>query len=462
MLSSRRGTMAAQPRKRPNILFLLADDQRFDTIHALGNKHIKTPNLDGLVRNGTAFTSAYIMGSMSGAVCIPSRAMLLTGRTLFHLNGQGQVIPPEHLTLPEVLRKAGYRTLHTGKWHQTPQSYNRCFDEGAKIFFGGMTDQFKVPVRDYDPSGQYPKEKIYYEQGRHSSELFSDAAIEFIRDHRIDDKPFFMYVCYTSPHDPRRAPDEYHQMYLPQDMELPENFLPQHPFDNGEMKVRDETLAPWPRTPEEIRRHIADYYASITHLDAQIGRVLTMLRQTGHADNTIVIFAADNGLAVGQHGLLGKQNLYEHSVHVPLIFAGPGIPRHRTRSGLCYLLDVYPTLCEMLGLPVPASVEGRSLAAVIRNRRNRGRDRMFFAYKDVQRAVSDGRFKLIEYCVSGQRTTQLFDLGADPWEMNNLANSLDYADRLVELRGRLLAWKDEAGDNSPFWQDYPTAQPGTV
>jgi arylsulfatase A-like enzyme len=448
--------MAAQTRKRPNILLLLADDQRFDTIHALGNKHIETPNLDRLVHNGTAFTSAYIMGSMSGAVCIPSRAMLLTGRTLFHLNGQGQVIPPEHVTLPELLRKVGYRTFHTGKWHQTPQSYNRCFDEGAKIFFGGMTDQFKVPVHDYDPSGQYPKEKMYYEQGKHSSELFSDAAIEFIRSHRMDDKPFFMYVCYTSPHDPRRAPDEYHQMYRPQDMELPKNFLPQHPFDNGEMKVRDETLAPWPRTPDEIRRHIAEYYAMITHLDAQLGRVLTALRQTGHADNTIVIFAGDNGLAVGQHGLLGKQNLYEHSVHVPLIFAGPGIPRHRTRNGFCYLLDVYPALCEMLGLPVPASVEGRSLAAVIRDRRERVRDRMFFAYKDVQRAVSDGRFKLIEYCVNGRRTTQLFNLRTDPWEMHNLAGDRDYADCLAELRGRLLAWKDEAGDKSPFWQDRPT------
>jgi len=433
--------------KRPNILFFFTDDQRFDTISALGNEHITTPNIDSLVRNGTAFTNAYIMGSMSGAVCIPSRAMLMTGRTLFHLDGVGNVIPESHIALPEVLQKAGYITFHTGKWHQDPKASARCFSAGAKIFFGGMSDQYKVPVRDFDPTGKYPKEKIYYVEGKHSSELFSDAAIQFLRDYK-DNKPFFVYIAYTSPHDPRHMPKEYLDMYDPQGIILPRNFLPEHPFDNGDMKTRDEKLAPWPRTPQEIRKHIAAYYAMITHVDAQIGRVLASLKETGQAENTIIIFSGDNGLAVGQHGLMGKQNIYDHSVHVPLIICGPGIPKGQKRDAFCYLLDIFPTLCELLGISIPSSVEGHSLVSIIKQRRKKIRGTLFFAYKDVQRGVRDERYKLIEYFVNGKRTTQLFDLQSDPWEFDNLADNPDYVQHLQRLRKELLKWKEQLGDHT--------------
>ncbi|GAJ05870.1 unnamed protein product, partial [marine sediment metagenome] len=244
-------------------------DQRFDTIRSLGNKHIVTPHIDSLVHNGTTFTNAYIMGSMSGAVCVPSRAMLMSGRTLFGLEGTGKTIPEEHLTLPEVLRKAGYTTFHTGKWHQDKKSFARCFSTGTNIFFGGMGNHWNVPVNNFDATGSYPRNQRY-KGDKHSSELFSDAAVRFLRDYK-DDKPFFVYVAYTAPHDPRQAPEKYRQMYNPEKIVLPKNFLPEHPFDNGEMKIRDEKLAPWPRTPKEIRRHIADYYAIITHMDAQMG-----------------------------------------------------------------------------------------------------------------------------------------------------------------------------------------------
>jgi len=438
---------------RPNIIFFFADDQRFDTIRALGNEEIITPNLDSLVQTGTAFTNAYIMGSMSGAVCVPSRAMLLTGRTLFHLQGQGNVIPQEHVTFPEVLRKAGYTTFHTGKWHQDPRSLTRCFSGGAKIFFGGMADQFNVPVFDFEPAGKYPKENKYIGQGKHSSELFSDAAIAFLRSHK-EDRPFFLYVAYTAPHDPRKMPNEYLDMYDPAKIMLPRSFMPEHPFDNGEMKVRDEQLASWPRTPQEVCRHLAEYYAMITHLDVQIGRVLAALNQTKHARNTIIIFAGDNGLAVGRHGLMGKQNLYEHSVHVPLIIGGPGIPQGRKCNTFCYLLDIYPTLCELVGLPIPSSVEGHSIVPVIRSPKSKIRDTLFFAYKDVQRGLRDERYKLIEYLVNGNRTTQLFDLQLDPWEVSNLADSPSHIKHLRQLRRELVRWKNELGDNSTFWYGY--------
>ncbi|MHC4665491.1 MAG: sulfatase-like hydrolase/transferase, partial [Planctomycetota bacterium] len=247
--------------RRPNILFLFTDDQRFDTIHALGNKEIITPNMDKLVGSGTTFTNAYIMGSMSGAVCMPSRAMLLSGKDLFDLVDKGDTIPAEHPMLPEVLQQAGYVTFGTGKWHNERAPFARSFTAGGNIFFGGMSDHYKVPICDFDPTGKYSKESRYHKEGKHSSELFSDAAVEFLLNYKKEDKPFFVYVSYTAPHDPRTAPKEYHDMYEPAKIALPENFTPEHPFDNGEMRIRDEKLAGWPRTHEEIRRHIADYYA---------------------------------------------------------------------------------------------------------------------------------------------------------------------------------------------------------
>ncbi len=429
-----------RPGKRPNILFLFTDDQRFDTLHALGNRDIVTPNLDALVENGVTFTHANIMGSTVPAVCAPSRAMLLTGRTLFHvpINLEGQ------LSLPEVLRQAGYTTFATGKWHNTPPSFARGFTAGAKIFFGGMSNHLKVPVYDFDPSGKYPKGASYIGK-KFSSELFSDAAVQFLREY-TEEQPFFLYLPYTAPHDPRMAPEKYANMYDPRKIPVPENFMPEHPFDNGELRIRDEKLAPWPRTPEIVQEHIAAYYAMITHLDDQMGRVLAALQAAGHADNTIVIFAGDNGLAVGRHGLMGKQNLYEHSVRVPLVVSGPGIPKGEQRDAFCYLLDIFPTLCDLTDLPVPESVEGRSLAPVIAGDQPKVRDTLFFAYKDVQRAVREERYKLIQYSVNGARTTQLFDLANDPWEVKNLADDPTHADHLARLREELTRWQREVSD----------------
>ncbi len=437
----------------PNILFLFTDDQRFDTIGALGNKEIITPNMDSLVRTGTTFTNAYIMGSTSGAVCMPSRAMLMSGKNLFDLTESGKTVPSEHTMLPEVLRGDGYVTFATGKWHNERGPFARCFTAGANIFFGGMSDHYAVPVNDFDPTGEYPKESRPRRQSKHSSELFSDAAIDFLRSYK-EDKPFFAYVSYTAPHDPRTAPKEYHDMYDPAALTLPKSFMSEHPFDNGEMRIRDEKLAQWPRTPGEIRKHIADYYAMITHVDAQIGRVLKALEETGRADHTIIVFSADNGLAVGRHGLMGKQSLYEHSVHVPLIICGPGIPKGENRTGLCYIHDLYPSLCGLVGVPVPASVKTRSLVPALRDSQKSTRDTLFFAYKDIQRGVRDERYKLIEYAVKENRHTQLFDLQADPCELNNLGDDPDYAPHLRRLRGRLLQWKDRLGDKSTFWDAF--------
>jgi arylsulfatase A-like enzyme len=461
--------------RKPNILFFFTDDQRFDTIRALGYPQVITPHLDALVARGTAFTHAYIMGGSAGAVCMPSRAMLMTGRTLYHLEAQGQGIPQDHVMLGEALQEAGYVTFGTGKWHNGPSSYARSFAAGGEIFFGGMQDHWNVPACDYDPSGRYDtaqpvvRDPFYSNQvtyqlcnhitpGKHSSELFAEATIDFLR-HHDGHAPFFAYVSFMAPHDPRTMPRHYLDMYDPAEVELPPNFLPRHPFDNGALEIRDEKLAPWPRTPDEIRRHTAEYYAMISHLDAQVGRVLQVLEDRGWAENTIVVLAGDNGLAIGRHGLMGKQNMYDHSLHVPLIMCGPGIPSGQRRDAYCYLLDIYPTLCDLVDAPIAGTVEGQSLVSSLRDPRQRIRDTLLFAYTRLQRAVQDRHHKLIEYVVDGQRHTQLYDLQADPWEVNDLSGQADYAGTIAALRRELRRWPEELddtqpGQGEPFWQGY--------
>jgi arylsulfatase A-like enzyme len=225
-----------------------------------------------------------------------------------------------------------------------------------------------------------------------------------------------------------------------------------HPFDNGEMEVRDEKLAAKPRLPAEIRRHIAEYYAMISHLDYEIGRILDALRSTGEYENTIIILAGDNGLAIGRHGLMGKQSLYEHSVRVPLILRGPGVPSGEVRDTLCYLLDIYPTLCEFTGGTPPASVEGKSLRGALDDPALRVRDHLPLAYGTVQRGVRNDRYKLIEYVVRGERHTQLFDLAHDPDELINLAGRKDMADVIRSMRQLMQGWrKDLADPADEFW-----------
>lgn len=453
--------------KRPNILFFFTDDQRFDTIRALGCGAVQTPAIDRLVARGTAFTQAHIPGGTSGAICMPSRAMLHTGRTLFHLEGAGQGIPDAHVMMGEHFQAHGYRTWGTGKWHNGPASFARSFSGGAEIFFGGMDDHWNVPVFDFDPSGVYDavlpqcpdafrsnevkwRRGDHVAAGKHSSELFADAAIRYIEGYDASD-PFLMYLSFMAPHDPRTMPKAYLEMYDPEQIALPRNFMGGHPFDNGDLKGRDELLAEFPRDPNAIRKHIAEYYAMISHLDAQIGRVMDALEASGRAEETIVVFAGDNGLAVGQHGLLGKQNMYEHSIRVPLIFSGPGVPVGERRDAFVYLLDIFPTLCDLAGLDVPETVEGTRLTPAMADENEPVRETLFAAYRQFQRMVKDDRFKLIEYAVDGRRTTQLFDLETDPLEQCNLAGSAHYVDRVIALRKHMFEWRDAWDDAQSQW-----------
>ncbi len=467
--------------ERPNILFFFTDDQRFDTISALGNADVSTPNIDSLVRSGTAFTQAHIPGGTSGAVCMPSRAMLHTGRTLFHLDGAGESIPSKHTMMGEHFGAAGYRTFGTGKWHNGRESFNRGFADGDEIFFGGMSDHWNVPVYHYDPKGTYDTQLPYCEDafrsnvlsyrdcdhinaGVHSSELLTDAAANFI-DGYDDTSPFFLYVSLLAPHDPRTMPDRFRTMYDPDEIELPPSFSGGHPFDNGALHIRDELLAGFPRDPEETKRHIAEYYGMISHLDAQLGKVLSTLEKRGLRDSTLIVFCGDNGLALGRHGLIGKQSCYEHSVRVPLVFSGPGVEADSKCDDFVYLFDIFPTLCDLYGMETPGSVEGRSFASHLRSgapgtEHERytahepyvPRESLYLAYTGHQRAVKNKRYKLIEYVTGGRNhDTQLFDIQSDPWELENLAGSDDHRKIVNELRREMKRCRDEWEDRKSSW-----------
>lgn len=450
---------------KPNVLFILTDDQRSSTIHALGNDQIKTPNLDKLVGRGTAFTHAHIPGGTSGAVCMPSRAMINSSKTLFHLYGQGEEIPKKDVTMGQCFKSNGYETIGIGKWHNGTESYARSFTNGNEIFFGGMWDHWNVPTNCFHEDGVYenqikvttnfqhcnhpmPMIAERIKAGKHSTELFTEAALEFINAEH--DKPYFMYLSYLAPHDPRTMPEEFQNMYNPNDIKLPENFCNEHPFEIGiDSKIgenRDEDLASHPRTEAEVRQHIADYYAMISHIDYNLGKLFDALEKKGDLENTIIVFCGDNGLAVGQHGLMGKQNLYDHSIRIPLILAGPGIKENYKSDNLVYLLDIYPTLCDLAGIEKPSCLEGKSFVAATKGEKAGTREDLYFAYTKLIRGVKDKKFKLLEYKLHPE-CNQLFDLDNDPYEMNNLYNNIEYADTVSRLHNRLLEYKDEWEDN---------------
>ena len=436
---------ADPPPDQPNILFLFADDQRADTIAALGNPIIQTPNLDRLVKGGIAFNRAYMQGGMNAATCVPSRAMLLSGRTLFHIDEK--LVRDE--TWPAAFGKAGYTTFITGKWHndvpsvfKAPRSsLPRSFQIGRSIA-GGMDNPLKAQLTTFTDgiAGQL------ITAPKHACAIFADETIRFLKEHK--DGPFFAYVPFDAPHDPHIVPEDFPVHYDATRIPLPPNFLPQHSWDNGEMTIRDEKLLPWPRPPEQVRALIAEYYRYVSYLDSQIGRILDALEASPYAKNTIVVFCADSGVARGSHGLIGKQNLYEDSMRVPMIISGPGIPAGKRTDAMCYLFDVLPTLGKLCQVNGPTTSEGIEFTSTLQDPAKPARSQLMFAYMNVQRAVRDDRWKLIRYPQIDK--TQLFDLQTDPYETNNLASQPGQAGKITELTALLEKEMQHDGDTAPL------------
>ena len=448
--------------ERPNFLFIIADDLMYRTIHALNNGEIHTPHLDRLVARGCAFTHCFHQGSWDGAVCVPSRMMLNSGLSAFHVRSRLENV---HLW-GQTLGAAGYDTYICGKWHLDPTSLARSFKEMGPVapgFLestpeGGAAYNRPSPGNTWDPvdpdeKGHWLHTNLWLEETpdkiEHSSELYANSVIHHLTEKAAKRKtPFMIYLGFNAPHDPRQAPQEYLDMYPQDHIEIPPNYLPRHPFDQGDAKVRDEVLAPFPRTKEAVQLHRREYYAIITHMDHQIGRILDALEKSGKASNTYVIVTADHGLAVGEHGLMGKQNLYDCSTRMPLLISGPGITPGKRVDELVYQHSMFPTTCELAGVSIPGTVEFPSLAPLLKGHAEQGPEAIFCYYANLQRMVRTKKHKLIVY--PNVSKIQLFDLEADPWEMHDLSEDVSMAEVKRDLARRLKEFQNELGDSMPL------------
>ena len=442
-----------QAKQRPNILFLFADDQRADTVAAHGNPHIQTPHLDSLAKEGFSFRKNYCAGSFSGAVCVASRAMLMTGQHWMSLpREKPQSNWGSNQTLPALLKERGnYRPFIIGKWHNGKKTLDQSFANGSSLYMGGMADHTNFEVQDLH-NGKLSNKRP---AGGFSSTVFANDAISFIHGAGKTENPFFLYVSFMAPHDPRNPPEKYREMYYRNRPPLPQNFLPEHPFQNAPQATsgRDEGLAPWPRIQEMISDQLCEYYGLITHLDEQVGRILQALEQAELAENTIVVYTADHGLAMGSHGLLGKQNVYEQSMQCPMILRGPGIPQGKSSHAFTYVHDLYATLCNLVSIEPENKIGSKDLTAIIRGNSKRVRKTLFLPFQDNQRSINDGKWKLHIYPQINHQL--LFNLEKDPHEMQDLAKDLKYSEQLINLEKRMNEWRNFLRDPHPLRSDNP-------
>lgn len=440
---------------KPNFLVIVTDDQRPDTINSLGNPRIHTPNLDRLVENGTTFTNFLC----SNPLCVPSRAEILTGCTGFHngVLGMGRERMDQKLKLwPQRMSEAGYHTWYSGKWMNDGSPKSRGYDETGGLFSGGggkwKRDQVVLgrkgrPITGYrnwtfkTDSGPVQLDKGVG-LGPLTDKHIADGALEFLK--RKTDKPFFLHVNFTGPHDPLIYPPGYAKKYTAVKMKLPDNFMPRHPFNHGNLNGRDERLLTWPRTRADVLDELAVYYAVIDNIDKQVGRLIAQLRSDQRLANTFIIFTSDHGLAIGSHGLMGKQNMYDHTIKVPFIISGPGIAKGHRTGAFGYLRDLYPTTCDLANIAIPKTVQAKSLMSILNSTAKSVHPHGYGYFRDVQRMVRDERWKLVWY--PEIKKYQLFDLKNDPYELHDLATNSGQRKRLTIMQTKMRDWFRTAGD----------------
>jgi arylsulfatase A-like enzyme len=469
-----------QQERRPNILFILVDDQPpLDLKVYNPDSPLETPNIDRLAREGMVIDGAYHMGSFSGAVCTPSRHMIMSGRTVWHLPiapgaMEKDLCPPDivNQTLPAVFNRAGYATMRTCKQGNSYEAANKLFAVRHDATKRGGTHE--------SGSGWHGDRVMEYLEERGSSK---------------DSRPFLIYFGFSHPHDVRDGTPELLEKYgavnhadkkslppaNPKAPALPPNWLPAHPFEHGHPRLRDEVAVSgvWERRDERtIRNELGREFACSENIDIQIGRVLAKLEATGELENTYIIYTADHGMAIGRHGLQGKQNLYQHTWRVPYIVRGPGIKAGSRAEGNLYLLDTLATLCDLAGIAPPETNEGLSIKPVFQGVKQVVRETLYGVYnggtKPGMRSVKKGDWKLVKYDVlNGKvRETQLFNLAENPHELLaehhdpevaaltgakpapgqvNLADDPKHAAKLAEMETLLLAEMRRFNDPWRLW-----------
>ena len=472
--------------EQPNILFIIVDDQSPFDLKAYNPSSIQdTPNIQRLATEGMVFDAAYHMGAWVGAVCTPSRHMVMSGRTVWHLPSRGRrqkspnagnpkLVPPdlaEH-TMAPVFNRAGYATMRTCKKGNSYDAANK---------------QFTV-VKDATKRGGTAES---------GSAWHGEQVLDYLakREADQDSQPFLIYFGFSHPHDTRDGTPELLAKYgavnhtdktnlppaNPKQPALPPNYLPVHPFDNSHMNCRDEVavIGVWGNRDERtIRNELGREFACNENIDNQIGRVIDKLEAMNELDNTYIIYTADHGIAIGRHGLQGKQNLYEHTWRVPLIVKGPGIKAGQRAPGNVYLADTLATLCDLTGIEPPKTNEGLSYKSVLEGKQTSVRDVLYGVYaggsKPGMRCVRLGDWKLLKYQTpkSETRVTQLFNLVDNPYEFVqqhhdpkvvaltgitpepnqiNLAKDPKHAKKLAEMEALLLAEMRRLHDPHRFW-----------
>ncbi len=449
----------------PNILFLFADDYTYDAIHALGNNVIQTPNLDRLVRNGTHFTQAFNMGGWNGAICMASRAMIITGKTIWKAKAltdqwhKKNNLEAAEYSWGKLMEQKGYQTYMSGKWHISIDPKN-IFQTVRNIRPGMPRDFFKKENRKgYDRPREgkedrwSPSDSLnggFWEGGKHWSEVLKDDALDFLKQSSDQDSPFFMYMAFNAPHDPRQSPQSFLDLYPLKDIPLPQNWLPEYPYKDeiGNFKtLRDEALAPFPRTQYAIKTHIREYYAIITHLDEQIGEILQALEDSGKASNTYIFFTGDHGLSVGKHGLLGKQSMFDHSIRVPLIMTGPDIPRNQRIDHEVYLQDIMATSLELGNVSQTQSIAFKSFLSLAKRKETSPSypNGIYGAYMDYQRMIRKDGYKLMVY--PKIKKILLFNLKNDPLEQHDISDKIQHRNTVKNLFDNLLLLQRKYSDS---------------
>ncbi|SOE22597.1 Arylsulfatase A [Spirosomataceae bacterium TFI 002] len=470
-------------KEKPNVLFLFIDDLAYDAVASYGNDVVKTPNIDRIASKGTRFSHAYNMGSWSGAVCTASRSMIISGlsvwranqnRELWHNNDSTSIAN----TWGKLMEKQGYDTYMAGKWHVDVPA-DVVFQETRHIRPGMPGDgfNFKVVKEMYADGRQPSIEEVtekrpngyfrplsssdnswsptdtskggFWKGGKHWSEVLLDDAKEFIGMAEKKENPFFMYLAFNAAHDPRQAPQEYLDMYPLDEIKIPENFMEDYMYHEevgaGPL-LRDEALAPFPRTEYAIKVHLQEYYALITHLDIQIGNILKELEDKGLLDDTYVFLTADHGLAMGSHGLLGKQNMYDHSMRVPLMVMGPDVKEGLVVDADVHLQDVMASALDVAGIEKPDFVEFNSLMPYAKGTETKTKlNGVYGAYLKKQRMMRKDGFKLIVYPEVNR--VLLYDMTNDPQEIVDLGSNPEYATKKKELMQDLLSRQKELGDD---------------
>jgi arylsulfatase A-like enzyme len=440
---------------RPNVVVLLADDLRADVLSTYGGP-VKAPHLDRLARRGVVFRRA----TCGYPICHVSRTELLTGRFLVKEASAGKAVPFDRgwVTWPEAMREAGWHTVHCGKWHVQGTPRARGYAATAALFSAGGAKGLPLS-HPRSATGRavtgYAGWTFKTDEGKPLPELGVGLTPE--TDARIADgavaaitgmKPgrlLFLHVHFTAPHDPLHWPRGREGRFRPDDVKLLANFRAKHPFDHGNICGRDETIVPAPRSEQDVRREVAVYYALVESLDVQVGRIVKAMEDRKELGRTVLVFSSDHGLALGSHGLMGKQNQYEHTANVPLVLTGPGVPEGKRLDAQCALRDLYATVCELAGLAVPASVQGKSLVPVLEGKRAEVHEAVFGYFTDTQRMMrtADG-WKLISYPLAER--VQLFHVAEDPGELRDLSAEPAHQARLRQMTRTLASWLRDRGD----------------